>query len=194
MSSKLQRTLILLGSLSLLALPLSAIAAEDTEEDSVPTDDPQLVYSYDSVVHVLIYGFDTPGATEPLTCELPEGTTVEIDPDGVVTVSGGDLPEGCSALNVEGPNGQVNHGSLVSAAVHALKASFDGSMPFGQYVRQFAKSSLDDGDALGDESEADDDDGDASTDSATKSNNGNGRGNSNGNGRGNGNGHGKKNS
>ena len=134
MSDTLRRLLILLISVSLLALPLSALADEG--------DDPELVYTYESFVHVLIYGFEAPNAPTPLDCTLLEEVTVEIDPDGVVIVSGGNLPEGCSALNAEGPNGQVNHGSIVSAAVHALKAGFEGDTPFGRHVGQIAKSDL----------------------------------------------------
>ena len=101
---------------------------------------------------MLIYGFQAPDPAPSLDCELLEGVTVEIDPDDLVIVSGGALPEGCSALNVEGPNGQVNHGSFVSAAVHALKEGFEGDVPFGRYVTQFAKTDLADGDLLGTES------------------------------------------
>ncbi len=152
MSAKLRRILILLGALSLLALPLPATAGEG--EGSDPADDPPLVYQYDSFVHVLIHGFDeTSDPDPPLDCDLPEEVTVEIDPEGLVTVLGGELPEGCSALNVEGPNGQVNHGTFISAFVHELKAGFEGfggDMPFGRYVRQFAKSDFEGSNADGD--------------------------------------------
>ena len=183
MNGTLRRILILVGSLSLLSLPLAA-AADEGNGNGDPADDPQLVYQYDSFVHVLIYGFDYADAEPPLDCTLPDGVTVELDPDGLVTVVGGDLPEGCSALNVEGPNGQVNHGTFVSAFVHALKAGFEGDMPFGRYVRQFAKSDLGKGDdhvqgADGeDDLETDAEDGPASTKAArgSKANNGNGHG------------------
>ena len=159
MSAKLRRILILLGALSLLALPFPATAGEG--EGSDPADDPPLVYQYDSFVHVLIYGFDeTSDPDPPLNCDLPEGVTVEIDFDGVITLTGPPapaepfvLPPECKTLNVEGPNGQVNHGTFVSAFVHELKAGFEGfggDMPFGRYVRQFAKSDFDGSNADGD--------------------------------------------
>ncbi len=102
-----------------------------------------MVSYYESVVHVVIYGFEAPG-DDPLSCEVPP-PNVSLGPGGEV-IADGPLPEGCSALNVEGPNGQVNHGTFVSAFVHALKASFEGDMPFGRYVRQFGKSDLGKGD------------------------------------------------
>ena len=73
--------------------------------------------------------------------------------------------EGCYAIDVTGPNGQVNHGSVVSAFVHALKAlradslrsdsEFAYNGPKGQLVRDIAGSDLgkdalvvDDGDGI----------------------------------------------
>ncbi len=176
MNGTLRRILVLLGALSLLALSLPATADDGTEGDPAPWDDPQFVY--DSWFHVLIYGFESPDASEPLDCSLPEGvTTVEIDPDGMVTVVSDpvsdppwELPEDCSALNAEGPNGQVNHGGFVSALVHTLKEGFEGDTPFGRYVRQIAGSDLGKGS---------DGDGDlTSTESATgpKPKNGKGHG------------------
>ena len=45
----------------------------------------------------------------------------------------------CNIIDATGPNGQINHGSVVSSFVHALKASdYDGKI--GHLVRQIAKS------------------------------------------------------
>ena len=50
------------------------------------------------------------------------------------------LAENCMAVLIEGPNGQVNHGTFVSSMVHALKVDYDKDThgPFGQRVKEFA--------------------------------------------------------
>ena len=60
--------------------------------------------------------------------------------------------EGCYELDVTGPNGQLNHGSVVSAFVHSLKVLREDSLqsdsefaydgPKGQLVREIARSDL----------------------------------------------------
>ena len=60
--------------------------------------------------------------------------------------------EGCHELDVTGPNGQLNHGSVVSAFVHSLKVLREDSLqsdsefaydgPKGQLVREIARSDL----------------------------------------------------
>jgi hypothetical protein len=100
-----------------------------------------------------------------LDCRLVNGQfSYETDADGkvvVLTDEGGnpvqyaDVADGeltddtdgeCSltATNVEGPNGQVNHGSVVSSLVHALKAL--GIRGAGCYVRLIAQSDYGKGD------------------------------------------------
>ncbi|MCJ7782073.1 MAG: hypothetical protein MUQ27_14745 [Acidimicrobiia bacterium] len=149
MTGKKRAIVALIGVLSLLAVPMVAVA--DEGEGSGGSGSEQagttlIEYVYNTVLHVLVYGFNDPEAPDPLNCTLPKGVTVEIDDEGQVVVSGGDLPEGCSALNAEGPNGQVNHGTFVSALVHAIRANFDGDTPFGHYLRGFARSDLGKGD------------------------------------------------
>jgi len=226
MSGGWRRFVVLLGVLSLLAVPLTAVADEGVgddgteEESSAPTDDSQLIHFYEDFFHLFIFGFQDPDADpadEPLDCTLlgdVDNPPVTVDAEGLVTIADGALPEGCTALNVEGPNGQVNHGSFVSAAVHAMKAAFedfDGDLPFGQYIRQFAQGEFgkgedqvkvsdgdDDGDVFGStesdkgpkpkKSDGDDDDDDddefGSTESDNEPNSGNGRGRGKGKGKG----------
>ena len=66
-----------------------------------------------------------------------------------VTPDGGEGSLGSACLDVTGPNGQVNHGTFVSAFVHWLKtadglATLSGVLsdygPRGQFVRQAAQS------------------------------------------------------
>jgi len=149
MRGKKRAIVVLIGVLSLLALPMAAVAEESGESGELGSawDGETLVeYVYDTLLHVLVYGFNDPEALEPLDCTLPEDVTVEIDDEGQIVVIGGELPEGCSVLNVEGPNGQVNHGTFMSALVHAVRATFDGDTPFGHFIRGFAKSDLGKGD------------------------------------------------
>ncbi len=64
----------------------------------------------------------------------------------------------CNTISVLGPNGQLNHGSVMSAVVHAIKASdYDG--PRGHLVREFARSDLGKKDKL--EEQADGTDGES---------------------------------
>ena len=55
----------------------------------------------------------------------------EVDSELVLSV--------CNTISVVGPSGKVNHGSVVSAFVHALKNS-DVDGPKGQLVSQVAKT------------------------------------------------------
>jgi hypothetical protein len=48
-----------------------------------------------------------------------------------------DLPEGCMPIDVTGPNGQINHGTVVAAFVHSVK-DLDYEGPRGQLVSQLA--------------------------------------------------------
>jgi hypothetical protein len=52
------------------------------------------------------------------------------------------MPEdGCVVLDVTGPNGEVNHGSVVSAFTHSIK-DFEYDGPRGQLVSEIAKSHI----------------------------------------------------
>ncbi len=50
--------------------------------------------------------------------------------------------DGCVVIDVTGPNGEVNHGSVVSAFTHSIKdlENYDG--PRGQLVSKIAKSHI----------------------------------------------------
>ncbi len=92
----------------------------DSSDGEVVEVDP-----YDPVEH--IYRFATPDGD----CMLMEEVTVSYEPgeDGSIlfavsqAAEGEDpvLLEGCVGISVEGPNGQVNHGTFVSSMMHALK-------------------------------------------------------------------------
>ncbi len=200
MNGAMRKIVILVGSLSLLALPLVASADEGGgEEDPAPPDDSQLVYHYDS--NVLLFGFFSP-ETDPEACtpaesavdgaaDGSEGTTDDggAATDGAVGEATPVLSEGCSSLTIEGSVGKVNHGSFLSLFSRDFKASFEGDTPFGHYVREFAKSYLGKTDKVGKAEKADkgsddedgsetdgDDGGSGKPDKTPNGNNGNGHG------------------
>ncbi|MFW2339292.1 MAG: hypothetical protein ACN4GK_04520 [Acidimicrobiia bacterium] len=149
-------TLVVVGLvMALFVLPAAAQTLfEDAmlEEEPVEQEYPYLSYGYDEESHSVFYGVveESDGDDPDLDCAIPEGAVVEIDDDGLVsyTVEGEepvDLPEDCHTVDIEGPNGQVNHGQFVSNMVHALKAEYYAADdakemygPFGQWVKQFA--------------------------------------------------------
>ena len=132
--------------------------------------------------------------------------------DGPIDESSPDVDEisatQCFVVDIAGPNGQVNHGSIVSAFAHELNSllaliGFDG--PRGQFISQVAQS--DDGqgppawaqakkDSRGSKNKGtggsgttsdvgdsdDNSDGDTGNGNGSSNGNGNGNGNSNGNG------------
>lgn len=56
----------------------------------------------------------------------------------------------CNTIDATGPNGQINHGTVVSSFVHALKNSdYDGKL--GELVREVAKSEFGKGEKEADE-------------------------------------------
>lgn len=126
----------------LLALTAGlAVAQEETEEGSFEASeiDTNLSFDFyqseDDETSVLFYAVG-----EDADCELNEEGTITVGEDG--TIEGG--PEGCFAVDVQGPNGQVNHGTVVSGFVHDLKAQiaegldYDG--PLGWLIRDIARS------------------------------------------------------
>jgi hypothetical protein len=136
------------------------------------TADPNslLTEGYDSDNHNLVWGVAGHPEAEDfdgtLDCRLVTGSyTYEADADGKVVVleddlgaavehpstEGGDPSAydgdgecGLTATGVEGPNGQVNHGTVVSNFVHALKSL--GLRGVGCYLRLIAQSDYGKGD------------------------------------------------
>jgi hypothetical protein len=143
------------------ALLTSSIAlAASSEPNSLLTE------GYDADNHKLVWGVadhpEAEGTTATLDCQIQGTFTYTVDDAGqVVTLVGEDgLPaayqpvdetadpvpydptgEECvlTVTDVEGPNGQVNHGTIVSSFVHALKEA--GIRGVGCYVRFIAGSS-----------------------------------------------------
>ena len=124
---------------------LPAFAQEVVEEDAEATN-----FTYFDDEHILAYSVDG-------DCTLTDGMTIEFteDEDGNIifevgtseeTASGGfgdvvvveevvEPLDGCALISVEGPNGQVNHGTVVSSLVKALKAMDDLEGPLGQALK-----------------------------------------------------------
>lgn len=128
----------------LLALPLGAQETEDLD----PADR-ALVHAYSGEAMQLLWAAVLGDAeTAALECGIDEeGTyTYEVDEEGNVTITpdGGTettQTEGCQfhETDVRGPQGQVNHGTVVSNFVHALaEAGHEGGR--GCYVKIIAGS------------------------------------------------------
>ncbi len=120
-----------------------------------------LVYwlSSDEVVDEGDEGGDPVLNCAELLSEFLEGDgTDPVDPEGF------EPPDGCVVIDVTGPNGQVNHGSVVSAFTHSFKElDYDG--PRGHLVREIAKSDIgQDADGTVDDGDVDDDDDDDADD------------------------------
>jgi hypothetical protein len=119
----------------------------DTEVDSSETEvdsaDRALIHTYDPDAMQLLWAIAIDGAEDQ--CEVDEEATYtyEIgDEDEVIVYDEDDAElEDCSfnATDVTGPNGQVNHGTVVSAFVKALKEQgITGGI--GCYVKLIAQS------------------------------------------------------
>ncbi len=181
-----RRFLTLLTLFAVVIVPTAAIASEhesgdggdeevvedvdqEPELDTAERFDAIVDAQYDELLHLLFFAINVADAGEPVDCTTPEDVVLERSEDddsgdvGVTVIEGEwEIPEGCNVVDVEGPNGQVNHGQVVSSMVHALKAlDLSGlDVPFGQLVRQIAGSDLGKGDQQVKANEGDDLDGD----------------------------------
>ncbi|MBK5266123.1 MAG: hypothetical protein JJE47_01680 [Acidimicrobiia bacterium] len=112
-------------------------------------DGPSTVY--DDVNHLLLFEVDgvctlTEDMDVTLTFDENEDPTFAVDlVDETSEIDLEELTGGCMAISVEGPNGQVNHGTVVSSIVKALK-EMDLDGPLGQALKAYAKSGLGKGD------------------------------------------------
>ena len=125
----------------------AAVADEDDGESTEQSTDTVVTTVWDDESRVLVVSIDDEGA-EDGACET---VTVERDEEGNVVVmvdeaevsETNQLPEGCTVYDGEGPNGQVNHGTIVSSVARNLSPhDIDG--PKGQIMREVAKISKDD--------------------------------------------------
>lgn len=120
------------------AVPAIAQVTEDEEA-------PKLSYHFDDETGELTFaygvGVDCSEGPE-VEPESPEfGDELTPGVADVAEADGQPAIDECTTIDATGPNGQINHGSAVSAAVHALKA-YDLDVPRGHIVREFAKSDI----------------------------------------------------
>ena len=139
-------TLVVVGLvLALFVLPAAAQVLLDADEPVVEATETEHVYTidpdYDADLMYLLFGF-IDNDEDPC-----EGVVILEDPaddEEVIFESDGapvdELPPGCLAVDVTGPNEQVNHGQVVSNFVKALKGiHIKGTHgPFGQFVKVVA--------------------------------------------------------
>lgn len=133
-----------------------AFADVETEVDSPETEvdpaDRALIHTYDPDAMKLLWEIAIEDAEDQ--CEVEEETTYtyEIDDEGNVIVSTegegeeDESLEDCdfNATDATGPNGQVNHGTVVSSFVKALKE--EGYTGIGCYVKLIAQEDYGKGD------------------------------------------------
>ncbi|MEA2002185.1 MAG: hypothetical protein U9N84_09940 [Actinomycetota bacterium] len=147
MSKRIHRSLIVgLMVIGLVAAGgLAAVASAQHPADADLGEAP-IEFEYFEDLGALVYWMPTDdvvdegdeGDEPPLNCaELLTGFSEGAGTDPV------DLEDfeqpGCVVIDVTGPNGQVNHGSVVSAFAHSVKdLDYDG--PRGQLVSKIAQS------------------------------------------------------
>lgn len=113
----------------------------------------QMIEGYDSTAFKLVYRISPSTTQGPVDCALDGTYQYQVDPvTGAVTIDtipdGGLFPPSpcdftdLQALDVTGPNGQVNHGQIVSHFVRSLS----GVKGKGCYVRIIAQSDYGKGD------------------------------------------------
>ena len=116
-------------AVSVLALPGAALGAD------MHLSDADLGYMYNPDTKEIGFWFG-PGDGEA-DCAWTDDTIEESGLDGVE-----ETESRCIVVGVAGPNGQVNHGTIVSAFVHGVKelievSGYDG--PRGQFVSEVAR-------------------------------------------------------
>ena len=96
----------------ILSLLVPAAAQTDMAEDPAPekVDYDKISKELDLDLKMLIFSLGKEGGEE-----LPECTVADIGTDGAEPTTKAD---GCHVVSIAGPNGQVNHGSIVSAMAH----------------------------------------------------------------------------
>lgn len=128
----------------------STALAQDGDDAELHPADRALIHGYDPIAMQLLWSTwlnDQESESEDTDtgCDIEDGGTYayEETQDGVtITEEETDVATaGCqlTVTDVRGPNGQVNHGTVVSSFVHALKeAGIEGGI--GCYVRVIAQS------------------------------------------------------
>ncbi len=142
--------LVVLMVLGTMSSALAAEADPGEEEPAAEVVEPGAelwTWAADMVAFVLYWGVGEPEGDEEAAAaaaeEFCQGTFAGLTaPEGEGSV--GDGEDGAlvlvDCLDVEGPNGQVNHGTFVSSFVHwlkgdgmeALAAALDGDLPKGK--------------------------------------------------------------
>lgn len=136
---------MLLSAAALLALAVPGLA-ESAPAETLDPADRALIHSYDPAAMQLLWAtvLDTE-AEDACTVTPGEDYEYRIDEEGNVEVDGTEGDCSFNATEVTGPNGQVNHGSVVSSFVKALKESgYEGNR--GCLIRIIAGSDYGKGD------------------------------------------------
>lgn len=154
--------------LAVAAVTVASVLLVPVTAHAMPhPSDADFGYSYNPETQQIGFWFaDADGESE---CTWADGSTEEPSPDSVESSA-----TQCFVVDVVGPNGQVNHGTIVSAFVHELKGlldliGYDG--PRGQFISQVAQGDQFVGTVF-DSDDDDDDDGPPAWAEAKKNSNG----------------------
>ncbi len=143
------------GVMTLVALlVLGTMGSALADEPTTETNEPKHAFDVDTYIEKYIWASQLTSIVfywvgEGATCEETE----EITPSGIFFIPDPDpVQDDCTPPTLTGPNGQLNHGSMVSSFVHWLKdggleaaladdpdfAEEFGDLPKGQLVKMFA--------------------------------------------------------
>jgi hypothetical protein len=130
--------LISLGGMILVFVLAAPVLADIYENDIHPADQ-KLFHGYDPDANRLVWAAILEAQTEAECALVDEDGVVDykIDGEGNVTVEGTEGECDFHVTDVTGPEGQVNHGTVVSSFVQALRDSgYEGGL--GCFVRVIA--------------------------------------------------------
>lgn len=127
---------------AIFALSTIGAALADEHDGDEPAED-VVTTVWDDETAILVVSIDDSDAEEG-ACDT---VVVTRDDEGnlVVTVDGtelgedGELPEGCMVFDGTGPNGQVNHGTVVSSVAKSVSPHDLDGMKKGELMREIAK-------------------------------------------------------
>mgnify|MGYP001817955171 CR=1 FL=1 len=118
-----------------------AVEGDMGDDDSTEMVRPVVTPEWDPIEGVVIVSIGD-GETDP--CEGVTYTRDEVTDELIISIGGepvgedGELPAGCIVQDGRGPNGQENHGTMVSAIARNISPQ-DLDVPKGWIIREIAK-------------------------------------------------------
>ncbi len=150
MTKRIHRSLVVgLMVIGLIAAGGLAAAASAQHPADADLGEAPIEFEYFEDVGALVYwlpsddvvGEGEEGDDPVLSCAERLAEFLEGDGTNPVDLEEFPTPEGCVVIDVTGPSGEVNHGSVVSAFTDSIEEfKYDG--PRGQLVSEIAKSGI----------------------------------------------------